>query len=320
MTRDLVLFVGLESCLDAVQCALGHAYNVKRVDPDRATVARELGRAVGLIDGSIKVRLDQQLLSYGNSLLAVVTASTGIDHIDTDYLSKSGIALASLRSEKEFLESLTSTPELAWGLLLACVRNIPAAHRSVLEGGWDRMAFQGRMLHGRTLGLVGLGRIGRILARYGEAFGMRILACDPAATQAQHYVEMVALETLLSTADIISIQVHLAPDTRHMLGEREFGMMKRGAVFINVARGGLVDEDALIEALKNGTIASAGVDVLADEPEIGASRLAIYARSAANLVITPHIGGTCEDALVAACGRAGTLMKQLLDRSAGGSS
>lgn len=257
----------------------------------------ELADAVAILDASMRVRLDRAMLDRAPNLRVVSTATTGADHIDVEALSARHIPLFTLREEKELLRELTPAAELSWALLMACARKLKGAAKHVLEGRWVREDFPGVMLKGKTLGLVGCGRIGAWMARYAHAFGMEAVGYDPFVNPWPALIQKSTLEDLLPRADFISVHVPLNDQTRSMLGGREFRLMKPGAVFINTSRGGLIDESALLESLESGHLSAAGLDVLEGEPEIETHPLVEYARKHDNLIITPHIGGFSPDAV-----------------------
>jgi D-3-phosphoglycerate dehydrogenase len=246
-------------------------------------------------------RLDRKVLEKAPKLKAIVTATTGIDHIDLEYAVERGIAVLGLKGETEFLRTVTATAEHSWGLLLGLLRRIPWAHASVLSGSWDREAFFGTELQGRTLGIVGLGRIGSMVAQYGRSFRMQVQAFDPSAEEWQEGVRRVALfRELLQTADVVSLHVPLGPETRRMMGAPEFALMKRTAVLVNTSRGAVVDESALLKALEGGQIAGAALDVITEEYAGRDPRqdpLLRYAAEHTNLLLTPHLGGATHDSL-----------------------
>ncbi|MCB2226141.1 MAG: hypothetical protein KQH53_05635 [Desulfarculaceae bacterium] len=245
-------------------------------------------------------RIDAEVLDAGPELKALVTATTGLDHIDLEAAAARGVEVLSLRGEVEFLESVSATAEHTWGLLLALVRRILTAHASVLAGEWDRDSFKGRELMGRHLGCVGLGRLGRKVAAYALAFGMQVSAYDPAPQKWVHGVERCdSLEILLANSEILSLHPPYNEDTHGMIGAEELALLPEGAVIINTARGGLVDEAALLAALTSGRLAGAALDVLANEPGGGqaASPLIAHAREHGNLIITPHVAGATTESM-----------------------
>ena len=229
---------------------------------------------------------------FGPKLLFVASPTTGLNHIDLEHAKKHDVKIISLKGESAFLEKITATAELCWGLIISLRRGIPEAATSVKEGHWDRNRVRGKELNESILGIIGYGRLGQKLAKYALAFNMKILVNTPQEINDPE-VEFCELETLLRKSDIVSLQVDSRPENYHMLGTKEFKLMKKSAVFINTARGDLIDEAALLDALKNKTISGAALDVIEEEFDIGHSSqdLIAYARNHRNLIITPHIGG-----------------------------
>ena len=237
----------------------------------------------------------KEVIDKATKLKIIATATTGLDHIDTICAKERGIEIVSLRGENEFLDTITGTAELAWGLMLDLARLSYPAYKSVLNYEWDRERFRGHNLSGKTLGVVGVGRLGKMAVRYGKVFGMRVIASDPNVDVGVHGAEPVDFETLLRESDFISIHVHLSPETENMFNEVVFSKMKRGSYLINTSRGKIVNEADLLEALERGVIAGYGTDVLADETSFGKTfakhPLVEYAKTHNNLIIVPHIGG-----------------------------
>lgn len=245
-------------------------------------------------------QIDRELLAYAPRLRAIVSPTTGLDHIDLDAAGKQGVAVLSLRGETEFLRGIPATAELTWGLLLALVRRIPQAVHSVLQGEWNRDAFKGRDLAGQTLGILGLGRIGEKIARYGLAFGMRVISFDPYREEWVEGVERVdSLAELLERSNVLSIHVPLNDETRGMIGPSELAQLPEGALLVNTARGEVLDEVSLLAALESGRLGGAALDVTAGERSGGSPDLLDYARSHDNLLITPHIGGATVESMAA---------------------
>jgi D-3-phosphoglycerate dehydrogenase len=168
------------------------------------------------------------------------------------------------------------------------------------------------MLNGRQLGIVGCGRIGGWVARYGRAFGMRVVGYDPLQESFPKEVARVSIETLISTSDFITIHVHLSDDTRGLISADLIRQFKPGAIFLNTSRGALVDEAALLEALESGRLAAAGVDVLDGEPDVTDHPLRVYAQRRDNLLITPHCAGFSPDAVRIVCRRAAEKIRDCL--------
>ncbi|MFH0797500.1 MAG: NAD(P)-dependent oxidoreductase [Candidatus Omnitrophota bacterium] len=246
---------------------------------------------------SLDIMLDRRMLEAAGRLKAIATPSTGIDHIDCDTARERGIAVLSLRGEYRFLKKVSATAELAFGLLLSVSRRIPFAFDAVRSGVWQSADFRGNELKGKTLGIIGYGRLGEMVSRYGRAFGMKILAYDSYRKVKDTWVRQVALPVLLRRADAISVHVIFNGETRGLLGTREFAVMKRGVFLINTSRGAVIDEQALLAALNDGTVKGAGLDVLADELQerTAENPLIRYARTHDNLIITPHMGGVTHE-------------------------
>lgn len=246
----------------------------------------------------LRHQVDEELMNAASNLKVIVSATTGLDHIDMDCAASKNIAVLSLRSEVEFLKTIPATAELTWGLLLALTRNIPSAHVSVLNGQWQRDRFKGHELSGKRLGILGLGRIGEKVARYGLAFGMQVAAYDSRRKDAMPGVEMKeSMEALLCETDILSIHVPLNDETANMVGAKELNLLPRGSYLVNTARGAIVDETTLLDALKSGHLAGAALDVLSGERTKGNSPLIEHARAHSNLLLTPHIGGATHESM-----------------------
>jgi phosphoglycerate dehydrogenase-like enzyme len=295
--RGVVTYSGPADEAAIVRDVLGASFDVRWVPPEPDAVARSLSASTVFLDASMRVRVTSAMVDAAPRLRLVVTATTGADHIDADALARRAIPLLTLKGQTALLQSLTPAAEHSWLLLMACARRLPAAYAHARAGAWDRTRFPGLMLRGRTLGIIGCGRIGGWMARYGAAFGMTCLGHDPYVAKWPDEVVAVDREALFAASDIVTLHVHLTPETRGMLGRREIESMKPGAILINTSRGELVDEAALLKALDSGRLAAAGLDVLSGEPEIADHPLRRYAAEHDNLIITPHIGGFSPDAL-----------------------
>lgn len=273
--------------------------------PTQRELVAELGRRpYDALFVRIGLAVDRAALEACPTLRWVVTPTTGLDHLDLGELDARGISLISLKGQIDLLDTVAATAELTWGLLLALIRRIPSAFASVRAGAWSRDDFLGWELRGRTLGVVGHGRLGKMVARYGLAFGMQVLAFDrdPAAATATDGVVPVALDELLAAADVVSLHLPLDDTTRGFMTADRLARMKPGAVLVNTARGELVDEEAVIEALRRGHLGGVATDVVADDsrwPGVvphGQPFVAL-AETGADVVITPHIGGYARDAI-----------------------
>jgi D-3-phosphoglycerate dehydrogenase len=276
---------------------LGSRFSVCNPPATIDAVSAEIGDAVAILDASMKVPLRGELLEQAGKLKLVVTATTGADHIDGGLLEERGIPLLTLKGQRQVLEQLTPAAELSWLLLMACARRLRPAIHHVEDGGWNRELFPGIMLNGRTLGLVGCGRIGQWMGRYANAFGMRTLGYDPYLEEWPAHISRADLDNLLSLSDFVSIHVHLSEETRGLINAERLALAKHGVIFINTSRGAIIDENALISALENGRVSAYGCDVLEGEPQVTSTRIWQYAREHPECVITPHIGGFSPDAL-----------------------
>ena len=243
--------------------------------------------------GHIHVRVTREAIERADRLRAVASPTTGTDHIDLDACAQRRVEVVCIKTEYELLDTFTATAELAWGLLISAVRALPAAHGRATLGHWDRDLFTGRQLSGKTLGILGYGRLGKMVAEYGKAFRMRVTACDIKDFSAPG-VEQVDFDTLLAESDVLSLHIHLTPDTEQIIGREEIARMRDGAVLVNVSRGALVDEAALIEALESGKLGGAGVDTITDEwsETLADHPMIRYAREHTNLIVSPHMGGS----------------------------
>ncbi|WP_028571392.1 NAD(P)-dependent oxidoreductase [Desulfonatronum lacustre] len=245
-------------------------------------------------------RIDAQVMEAAQRLKTIVTATTGLNHIDMNEAQGRGITVLSLQGERAFLDNIHATAEHTWALLLALLRKLPQAHRHVLSGGWDRDRFKGSELHGRILGIIGLGRLGTKVAGYGAAFGMRVMGYESnRAHPMLANVEHMNLDQVLSQSDVISLHVNYFPENHAMISRKDLSRMKPGAVLINTSRGELVDESALLKALESGRLGGAALDVLCGEYAgwEASEGLLEYARKHDNLILTPHVGGCTFDSM-----------------------
>ncbi|MEO8592822.1 MAG: NAD(P)-dependent oxidoreductase [Candidatus Solibacter sp.] len=284
---------------DAVTLLQG-AGSVTLADLDREGLCASISSA-DVLWVRLRHRIDERLIERGSRLRVVVSPTTGLDHIDTEALARRGIELLSLRGETEFLRDVRATAEHTIGLMLGLLRHIPQASRDVLSGGWRRDAFKGRELFGKTVGIVGYGRLGRIVAQYLRAFSVRVLVADPKSEPGpiDDGITSVGLGYLLAESDVVSLHVDLRADTRRFFTALHFGQMKAGSCFINTARGELIDEGALLASLKSGRLAGAALDVLCNEDSAGMRDHPVveYARQHDNVIITPHLGGCTHESL-----------------------
>ena len=263
-------------------------------DLDRAGLLSEVQEA-DVLWVRLRHHIDAEVMAAAQRLKMIVSPTTGLNHIDLNEARRRSIRVLSLQGETEFLNDIRATAEHTIGLMLALLRRIPAAVDDVQKGGWHRDQFKGRELFGKTIGIIGYGRLGRIVARYLKAFDARILVSDPHIDHKSldTGISAVSLEGLLQESDIVSLHVSLSDRTQSFFGKEQFSRMKSGAWFINTARGELIDETALLDALRSDRLAGAALDVLCEESSNGMIHhpLVAYAREHDNLIITPHIGG-----------------------------
>ena len=266
-------------------------FRVVRIDDSTGDDFREaLTGTHGLVVRSA-TKVGKELLAEAPGLRVIGRAGVGVDNIDLTAATERGVAVLNAPAG-----NTVSAAELTLALMLAAVRRVPEADASMRVGAWDRSRFKGIELRGRTLGLVGAGRIGGEVAKRCRAFGMRVVAFDPYLTAERaedlHVERVDDLEAVLERADVVSLHVPLTDATRGMIDAAALARMKEGAFLVNVARGGVVDEPALADALQAGKLAGAALDVFANEPLEEDSPL----RSAPNLVLTPHLGASTSEA------------------------
>jgi len=254
----------------------------------RELSAEALLEAIAAYDALIvrsRTKVTKEVLSRGKRLKVVGRAGVGVDNIDVEVATSRKVVVVNAPTA-----STVSVAELAVGHMISLFRHLPEADRSVKAGKWEKAKLEGRELFGKTLGLFGSGRIGAEVARRAQAFGMRVIAYDPylPPTAAESLgIHLVDKERLFRDADVLSIHAALTAETRGIVGRSELATMKRGAILVNCARGEIVDERALAEALRAGTIGGAALDVFEKEPPVGSPLL-----SAPNVVFTPHLGAS----------------------------
>jgi len=246
---------------------------------------------------SMQVRITGEMIDQSPRLRAIATPSTGLDHIDLDAARERGIAVLGLKDDRKLLDRITATAELAWALLLACARRFPEAMAAVRRGQWARDEVRGHQIAYKTLGILGCGRLGTMMAEYGRAFRMKILGCDLRTIDLPG-VEQVSFERLLRDSDVLTVHIHLTEENRGLIGRDALAAMKPGSILVNTSRGAIIDEAALIDALENGPLAAAGLDVIEGEwrEDMTEHPLMVYARTHHSLIITPHVGGVTYEA------------------------
>tara|TARA_A100001201_G_C4095785_1_gene203696 strand:+ start:4903 stop:5841 length:939 start_codon:yes stop_codon:yes gene_type:complete len=234
--------------------------------------------------------LDEDVLNDSN-IKGINTASTGLNHIDLNYCGNNNIEVVSHKNDLELINDLPSTSELAFGLMMSLMRNIPKSFHSVKDGNWDYEPYVGHQIKGKTIGIIGYGRLGKIMCDLFYGWGVKLLATDP--YERITTAKGVSLSELLEKSDVVFLHTHVTDDTRGMVDEEFLSYMKEGSYLINTARGELVDEEAIIESIKVGHLKGYGTDVIKDEfGDITNSKLVEFSINPNNnVVITPHIGG-----------------------------
>ena len=231
-------------------------------------------------------KVTEELLSDAKNLKMVARAGIGLDNIDQEACGKRGIKVVNTPGA-----STNAVAELVLGVMISMMRNVQKAHHQMKNGIWDKKNLVGKEIEGKTLGIVGYGRIGSSLGKKANALGMRIIAYNPPPRQEDKIVTYVdEFDAFLSQADVISIHAPLTEDTKNIINKESIAKMKDGVYIINTARGGTVDEDALYEACKSGKLAGAALDVYTSEPYKG--RLL----ELDNVYFTPHLGGSTKEA------------------------
>jgi D-3-phosphoglycerate dehydrogenase / 2-oxoglutarate reductase len=235
----------------------------------------------------------KKIIQAADKLKVIGRAGVGLDNVDVAAASKKGIVVMNAPAGNTI-----STAEHAFSLMMALSRNIPQANQSVKEGKWDRKKFMGVELYGKTLGIIGMGRIGTEFARRALSFGMKIIAYDPFFTEEKARsigIEPVNIENLLKNSDFITIHTPLTEETRHLLDEKAFSKMKKGVRIINAARGGIIDEKALAKNLKSGKVAGAALDVFETKAKPPVDSPVVNIET---VITTPHLGASTEEAQV----------------------
>jgi D-3-phosphoglycerate dehydrogenase len=295
MQKSVLSMVDFDECPGALS-PLQHVAHVVELRAAQEALVERIDAFDAFLT-PLTVQTNREVLQRARRLRVIATPSTGTDHINMVEAAERGITVLSLRDDLEFLNTVTATAELAWALLLAVARRLPEAINAARGGHWGRDEFRGTQLSGKTLGIVGYGRLGRMVAGYGRAFGMTTLACDVKPMTMPNEIRQVPFDELLERADVVSIHVHLSQDTRHLFDASAFQRMKVGSILINTSRGAVVDENALLSALKMGQLAGAGLDVIDGEwrHDLADHPLISYARQHSNLLISPHVGGVTRE-------------------------
>lgn len=263
-----------------------------------------------------KVFLGEDILQVAKKLKVICTASTGTNHIDKNYSAQNSIKIISLTEERDVINQISSTAELAFALTLAGCRNLMQAGKSVSDGEWDYTKFIGRQLNALTIGVVGYGRLGKMYSNYCKAFGATVLAYDPYKKIETVGVKQVfSLSEICAMSDIISIHVHANKETKNMFGNEQFSKMKPNILLVNTARGEVIDENALAKFLDLNINAKAYLDVLSDEITNRKACPLFKFQDRGQVFITPHIGGMTVDAQFIAYHHAAKLLVEYWEKN-----
>lgn len=287
MSKPVVLIA--EELSPATVDALGPDFEIRNVDgTDRPALLDAIADAHAILVRSA-TKVDAEAIAAARSLKVIARAGVGLDNVDIKAATTAGVMVVNAPTS-----NIISAAELTVGHILSLARHIPAAHAALAQGEWKRSAYTGVELYEKTVGIIGLGRIGALIAARLQAFGVEVIAYDPYITAAraqQLGVQTVSLDELLERSDFITIHMPKTPETTGMIGAEQLARMKPSAYVVNVARGGLIDEGALHDALVAGTIAGAGLDVFVQEPPRESPLLALP-----NVVVTPHLGASTDEA------------------------
>ena len=231
-------------------------------------------------------KIDKELLE-GTNVKLINTCSTGMNHIDVDYCKKNNIKIYSLTRDMDLINDLPSTSELAFGLMLSLLRQIPQGQKHVSKYSWDYTQFVGRQIKDLKIGIVGYGRLGKMMEGYCKAFGAKTFIYDP-------YVNIfqTPLEQIFQKCDVISLHVHVTDETKYMINKDLFDYIKKDCYIINTSRGEIVNENDIVEGLESGIITGYGTDVIENEfDDLTKSPIIKAMNFGENIIITPHVGG-----------------------------
>lgn len=289
MTRPVVVVTGADLARPALELLKDYEVVFLGKTPSEEDVFEAAGR---LQPVAIIVRystISRRAMAASRKLRVVSKHGAGTDTIDKQAAAELGIEVRAATGA-----NADAVAEHSWALILAAAKGVVPLDRRMHDGHWDKSTHKSFELRGKTLGVVGLGAIGRRVAQIGTAFGMAVLAFDPFAKDAPAGVSMVALADLLGRSHVVSLNCPLTDDNRQMINRASLAAMRDGAILVNTGRGGLVDDAALVEALASGKLRAAGLDAFNGEPLVGEHPY----RNVANAVLSPHIGGVSEDAYV----------------------
>ena len=256
----------------------------ERLDLTDGDLKKIIGDYEGLIVRS-RTKVTKEVIEASKQLLVIGRAGVGLDNVDANFANSRNIKVLNTPNV-----STTSVAELVIGYMISAVRHIPQATTSIQAGQWEKERFLGTELAGKTLGIIGLGRIGNAVAVRAQAFEMKIIGYDPFVVNSE-YVKVVDLDTLVRESDFITVHVPLTDDTHHMISTREVKKMKKGVILINAARGGILDEAAIDQGMREGIVSSVALDTFESEKPFKT-----ILRGQENLIATPHVGAQTDEA------------------------
>ncbi len=287
MAKPIVLIA--EELSPATVEALGPDFEVRNVDgTDRKALLEALATANAILVRSA-TQVDAEAIAAASNLKVIARAGVGLDNVDIKAATNAGVMVVNAPTS-----NVISAAELAIAHIFSLARFVPDANASLKAGKWQRSKFTGVELYEKTIGIVGLGRIGTLVAQRLNGFGTTLIGYDPYVTQLraeQMGVELVSLEELMKRSDFITIHIPKTPETTGLIGTEEFAIAKPNLRIVNASRGGIIDEDALYAALKSNRIAGAGLDVFVNEPPTGSPLLELE-----NIIVTPHLGASTDEA------------------------
>lgn len=257
---------------------------------------KEIKKIIKDFDGFIpnaRTPIGEDILKNAKKLVAIYQPSLGYDHIDTNYLLKNKIKFGCIANDIKFRNTLWSTAEHTMGIILSLLKKINESNNTVKESGiWDNRIYHIEDLSDKTVGIIGFGNIGKKVGKLCKAFGAKIIVCDPYVITKKY--QNMSLQEICKMADIISLHVPFNDETKNLISKQELSLLKKNSYLVNVSRGGIVNEDDLIEALNKKKLSAYGTDVLDKESPYGVSenRLVRFAKKNKNILITPHVGGS----------------------------
>jgi D-3-phosphoglycerate dehydrogenase / 2-oxoglutarate reductase len=287
LSKPVVLIA--EELSPATVSALGPDFEIKNIDgTNRAVLLAELATADAILVRSA-TQLDAEAIGAAKQLKVIARAGVGLDNVDIKAATNAGVMVVNAPTS-----NVISAAELAIGHLISLARHIPDANASLKQDKWERNKFTGVELYDKTIGIVGLGRIGSLVAERLSGFGARLIGYDPYVTPAraeQIGVSLASLDEVMEESDFITIHIPKTPETTGLISTEQFAKAKKELRIVNCSRGGIIDEDALLEALTTNRIAGAGLDVFNNEPPKGSPLLSLP-----NILVTPHLGASTDEA------------------------